>query len=393
MPKRFSLEPSKTGPATSPWCVNIPARISESGKRERKFFATKNAAQTYGKSHRIRIENYGTAATLLTPGQLEEAAKAFEQLRLFNATLNEAVVEFMARRNQDGRSVTFKKLFALFVEAKARRSPSYRRQLKYTLPRFEALHAALVSRISAAQIHDQTAAMKPAVRNAMLRVLRAAFNFGIKRDYLAHNPIEKLDFESLARSEVEILSPKEAAALMALAAESPDLLGYHALGMFAGIRPEELRRLNWSDVDLVERHIMVRSEVAKNHRRRIIDIEPNLIAWLRICKRVGPVAPPTNLRSRLRKLHWLAGESISMRETVNEAAHLFCWKQDIMRHSFASYWLAKHGDINKLTLLLGHATTTMLWKHYHRAAKKTEAERYWSIMPPSKRKVVEFAAA
>src|SRR5881275_2426762 len=75
MPKRFSLEPSKTGPATSPWCVNIPARISESGKRERKFFATKSAAETYGKAHRIRIENYGTAATLLTPGQLEEAAK------------------------------------------------------------------------------------------------------------------------------------------------------------------------------------------------------------------------------------------------------------------------------------------------------------------------------
>jgi hypothetical protein len=77
MPKRFSLEPNKTGPESSPWCVNIPARISESGKRERKFFATKSAAQTYGKSHRIRIENYGTAATLLTPGQLEEATNVF----------------------------------------------------------------------------------------------------------------------------------------------------------------------------------------------------------------------------------------------------------------------------------------------------------------------------
>src|SRR5205823_82398 len=135
MPKRFSLEPHKTGPEKSPWCVNIPARISESGKRERKFFATKSAGQTYGKSHRIRIENYGTAATLLTPGQLEEAAKAFEQLRPFRATLNEVIREFMRHRNQDGQSLTFKKLFELFFEAKARRSPSYRRELKYTLPR------------------------------------------------------------------------------------------------------------------------------------------------------------------------------------------------------------------------------------------------------------------
>src|SRR5213595_2442305 len=164
MPKRFSLEPHKTGPETSPWCVNVPARISESGKRERKFFVTKSAAQTYGKSHRIRIENYGTAATLLTPGQLEEAAKAFEQLRPFKATLNEAVTELMARRNQDSRSVTFKKLFELFVEAKARRSPSYRRQLKYTLPRFGPLHHKLVSQISARELDDQTASMKTAVR-------------------------------------------------------------------------------------------------------------------------------------------------------------------------------------------------------------------------------------
>jgi integrase len=391
MPKRFSLEPRKSGPVTSPWCVNVPARISESGKRERKFFATKSAAETYGKAHRIRIENYGTAATLLTPGQLEEAAKAFEQLRPFKATLNEAVAEFMARRSQDGRSVTFKKLFELFIEAKARRSPSYRRQLKYTLPRFEALHEELVSRIRAPRIDDQTAAMTPSARNAMLRVLRAAFNFGIKRDYLVRNPIEKLDFESLARSEVEILPPKEAAALMTAAAEC-DLLAYHALGMFAGIRPDELRRLNWSDIDLTERHILIRSEVAKNHRRRIIDIEPNLIAWLRICKSSGDVTPLKNLRSRLRTIRWAAAESIA-RGTANEAPHLYQWKQDIMRHSFASYWLASHGDINKLTLMMGHENTTMLWKHYHKAAKKAEAEKYWKIGPPSKPKVIEFVAA
>jgi integrase len=393
MPKRFSLEPRKSGPVTSPWCVNIPARISESGNRERKFFATKSAAETYGKSHRIRIENYGTAATLLTPGQLEEAAKAFEQLRPFKATLNEAVTEFMARRNQDGRSVTFKKLFELFSEAKVRRSPSYRRELKYTFPRFEALHDKLVSRVTAAQIDDQTAAMTPSARNSKLRVLRAAFNFGIKRDYLARNPIDKLDFESLPRFEVEILSPKEAAALISAALESPDLLAYHALGMFAGVRPDELRRLNWSDVDLVERHILIRSEVAKNHRRRIIDIEPNLAAWLRICKSSGAVTPLKNLRSRLRKTRCAAAESVASRGTVNEAPHLYQWRQDIMRHSFASYWLASHGDINKLTLMMGHANTTMLWKHYHKAAKKAEADKYWKISPPSKRKIVEFAAA
>lgn len=380
MPKRFSLEPTKTGPETSPWCVNVPARISLSGKRERKFFETRKEAETFGKDQRTRVENYGTSATMLSPGQLEEAAKAFEQLRPLGATLNEAVSEFIARRDRDSKSVTFKRLFELFEEAKAGRSKSYRRQLKYTLPRFLRLHGKLVSRISAREIDEETEGMTPLVRNAFLRVLRALFNFGIKRDYLAANPIDKLDFESVANGEVQVLSHQEAHKLVNAAAEAGDLLPYHALGLFAGIRPYELLRLQWEDVDLSEGHILIRAEVAKNRRRRIIDISPNLAAWLKPYKIKGAVTSQTNLRTRLRAIRTAAGISR--------------WKQDVMRHSFASYWLAEHEDINKLTLTMGHTTTTMLWKHYHKAAKRADAEKYWKISPPARarRKIVPFVA-
>jgi integrase len=380
MPKRFSLKPTETGPETSPWRINIPARISQSGKRERKFFATKRDADNYSKLHRIRVENYGTAATLLSPGQLEEAAKAFRDLAPFNATLNEAVTEYVSRREQDGQSVTFEKLFELFTEAKAKRSAAYLVQLKYTLPRFPGLHDKLVSRISARAIDEETRGMTPHVRNACLRVLRAVFNFGIKRDYLPENPIVKLDFERVPNGEVQILSHQEVRRLLSAAAEARDLVPYHAIGLLAGVRPYELLRLDWSDIDLAEGHILIRAEVAKNRRRRIIDISPNLSAWLKPHKATGPVTSLTNLRTRLRAIRASAG--------------LGSWKQDIMRHSFASYWLAQHGDINKLTLMMGHTTTTMLWKHYHKAAKRTEAEKYWKIAPARTRgKIVPFAAA
>ena len=39
------------------------------------------------------------------------------------------------------------------------------------------------------------AAMAP--RNACMRYLRAVFNFGIKRGYLAENPVSRLDFAQL----------------------------------------------------------------------------------------------------------------------------------------------------------------------------------------------------
>jgi integrase len=51
------------------------------------------------------------------------------------------------------------------------------------------------------------------------------------------------------------------------------------------------------------------------------------------------------------------------------------------RHSFASFWLAGHKDINQLCLFLGHDDPETTFRHYAKAATKREAEKFWSIMP------------
>jgi hypothetical protein len=53
-----------------------------------------------------------------------------------------------------------------------------------------------------------------------------------------------------------------------------------------------------------------------------------------------------------------------------------------MRHSFCSYWLAKHEDINRLVLLTGHDDPDTMWRHYHRGTRKADAEKFWAIRPP-----------
>ena len=63
-----------------------------------------------------------------------------------------------------------------------------------------------------------------------------------------------------------------------------------------------------------------------------------------------------------------------------------------MRHSYASFWLAQNGDINRLTLNMGHESSDMLWRHYHKASKRKDAERYWQITPSVQNgKLVAFA--
>ncbi len=71
------------------------------------------------------------------------------------------------------------------------------------------------------------------------------------------------------------LSPKEAQSLMLAAESKNELLPYHAIGLFAGVRPLELERLEWQHVDLEEKHIEITAAVSKTGRRRIIDMSPN----------------------------------------------------------------------------------------------------------------------
>jgi hypothetical protein len=53
-----------------------------------------------------------------------------------------------------------------------------------------------------------------------------------------------------------------------------------------------------------------------------------------------------------------------------------------MRHSFCSYWLAVHKDVNKLVLLSGHTSPDVMWRHYHRGTTENEAKKFWAITPP-----------
>jgi hypothetical protein len=40
-----------------------------------------------------------------------------------------------------------------------------------------------------------------------------------------------------------------------------------------------------------------------------------------------------------------------------------------MRHRFCSYWLALHQDNNP----------DIMWRHYHKGTKRSEAEKFWAI--------------
>ncbi len=348
-----------------PWKVGISAKISESGKRERKFFATQKEAAGYVASQKIRLKNNGAGGVLLSPSQRDAALTAFGLLGAGDASrLVEIVREYLAAKSAKESSVTFKTMFEafeLFSVGKMRKgmetSESHKRQLKYTLPRFAGIHEKLAVEVTSEDLEGELKGVPPSARNALLRGVRAAFNYGItERGWLKVSPIKASMFRDTGAKEIEVFTNRQVSRLLiSCTKHDRELLPYFALGLFAGIRPEEeLGKLKWEHIQIKEGVISVPANVAKTKVARFVEIEPALAAWLKFAgvKKTGQITPAKNLRKRLQR--------------IKEGARIGDWIQDGCRHTYASNWMALHKDEDKCRDNMGHRTKDELHRHYRK---------------------------
>lgn len=390
MPRRAVIEPIHVPGRVKPWKIEIPASIAQNGKRSRYFFETKASAKNFAEDHQIRLKNFGTqGAGIATPSELEQLALAKAALKPFGVSINEVVADWVARRQAANATVSFKEAFRQFEAHLAKKkikgrhvSKSYRNQVRYTFPRFPTLHDHLLIDIDGRMIATATADMKPSAKNAFLRVLSALFSWSaeVPRQWIKDNPAQHVPKESVGGAEVQTFSAAETARLLHACIEDKALLAYHVLGLFAGIRPEELERSRWEFINLDEKAIVLPKDATKTGTRRVIEINDTLAEWLRwITSRFGIqqglIVSAINLRKRLR--------------SVRQIAKL-TWIQDAMRHTYASNWLAIHKDEHRLRDNLGHKSADELWDHYHKATTKAEATKFWKVLPPAKEKAVAF---
>lgn len=208
-------------------------------------------------------------------------------------------------------------------------------------------------------------------RDAYRRAFLAMFNWAIKRGYTGRNPAMAIERTTGDQGLPSILSVKETKRLLATAQKKhPEMIPYFAIGIFAGLRPEnELSGLDWKNVDLADRLIRVEPATAKKRRQRFVEISANLAAWL---------AP---------HLHTDGTIYYSRRyfREIREGANIN-WDRDIMRHTFASYHLAKHKGAAATAIQLGHSgNTDVLYNHYRNLVKPKDADEFWCIKPQNQK--------
>jgi len=394
MPRPSSLKPKKSNERnTSPWYISIPAKLSDTGKRQRRYFTSQELAAAEGSRIRIRKENHGIAAKLLSPADEEQAAAALRRLKEVGETrsLVEIVNDFIARQNQDESSVTLNHCWNEYVKKAEGR---HKKNLERTLKRFEPIGETLVSKLTAKDIEDCLDGASDTYWNAMLREVKAVLNFGMKskNGWLKRNPADDVDKRDHELGEVQIYSVDQIRKLMSAAVKKhPEIVPVLAFMTFAGIRPDqedgEIVKLDWNHVLHNDRHhkrIELPGSITKTGRLRSVKIRPALHSWIqwhikrieeaypRGTKKVplsGLVSPEkgTVLRTKIREIFVEAG--------VDRI-------QDGLRHTFASY-LAPIDGLNIVETELGHqGGREILNRHYRTDVRKPVANQFWAIRAP-----------
>jgi integrase len=368
------------------------------GKRVRKYFPTRGEAQTFVRLEQTRRHNLGARAARIdgalaedalrgletlqgTPFNLLDAARAVAEahakLKPFSLTIAEVVEHAIASAKQQQESVTVRDLAEkLIANRKAkRRRPSHIRDLETRLGRFAAaMGNRVVAEIRAAEVDEwiQSLGVGPQTQNNFRTVLNSLWNFAIKHQHATENIIRNIEKVSITRTAIPVFTADEVARL--LAAAPVGFLPYLAIGVFAGVRPEEIARLCWEDFDFDETTIAVNAHASKIRKKRFAEITPNLAEWLAPYRgQSGAVVPPN-----LQKL----------RRTTMEAAGIKLWPQDVLRHTFASNHYAHFRNPALTALLLGHRDQAMLLNHYRGLVKPSQAARFWNLRPSSSANII-----
>jgi integrase len=363
------------------------------GKRTRKYFSMREEAQTFIATEEIRRQNLGNRAAHIDGALAEDALRAADALKStpysvldagrivadahaklapYSARISDAIAKYVFDAEQRRRSVTVSALVDEFIANRKAKGKSdvYLRDLRARLARFKtSMSERIVAEITTRDIDRwiQSLNVGPQTQNNFRAVLSAAWTFAVRHGYAAVNIVQWVDKSQVVRDHIATFSVEQLTKL--LNAAPRNYVPVLAIGAFAGLRPEEITKLRWEDIDFHERTIRVNASAAKTRRKRFAEVSDNLMEWLRpYVGRVGRVAPPN-----LKKLR---------RDTMKDAG-IDHWPQEGLRHSFASAHYAAYKNPAHTALLLGHRDQNMLLTHYRDLMKPTDAKRYWTLVPKS----------
>jgi site-specific recombinase XerD len=389
MPRRPKFEHRKT--ATG-WCINVPASITATGKREQHFFKTRDLAKAHGARLREKFVADGAKSNAITPTLAEDATLAAAVLEPWGLSLLEAARLVAGIREKESASKPLTTAADEWLVACEGLRPKTLQGYKNTAKRLkEALGTRLLATLTAEELQTALApaGTPPSSAAGHLRTGKAFWFWSAEKGWCEAATFKavKLAKSSAETGEIEILEPEAADILLATAVKHfPQSVASFALQLFAGIRAEEIVRMEEKHVN--EDGIDLPAAVTKKGRRRHITPNATLAAWLA----KHPFTPCPNWRETSAAVRRLAGWEV-VSAIMNERVRVGTseplqeptrgrWPQNALRHSHASYAVASGVALETLLFEFGHTgTANVLREHYVGRASKKQALEFFAIVP------------
>ncbi|WP_411845079.1 tyrosine-type recombinase/integrase [Roseibacillus persicicus] len=225
--------------------------------------------------------------------------------------------------------------------------------------------------LSNLKVPDKRGRIHPAsarTRNNYRAALSGLFTEAVAKKYIDENPFQRIKKWD-AFTEPQIFTPAQ---INALLQHAPDeILPALAIAAFAGVRRAEIERLTWDDIKLSRGEhgvILISRPKAKTKKKRSVPISENLAKWLQpFAALKKPIMPSEQIyRSRL--------------NIAKANAGLESWPTNVLRHSFASYYLERCKSLEETALLMGNSPA-MIEEHYKDLVDPDDAKAYWQIAP------------
>jgi integrase len=307
-------------------------------------------------------------------------------------SLAEAVSDYAKRHPANAPRVTVAEAVAKLCDERENEgcAEAYTRKLRGYLARFADAFRCQMSTLTGPRVADWLRELRSADNKTLGNRTRLNYfgsvvtlaRYAVSRHWLPREVAEEIAALPMPRAEaleeVGTFAPDEIGRILN---EAPDdIRATLALGAFAGLRTEEICRLEWSDVKLSERVIVVGAEKAKTRSRRVVPMTENLAAWIApLVKASGHVDPSPNSKALTHRWNRIAAK---------------CgipWKHNALRHSFISYRLAVTSDPARVAFEAGNSPQ-MIHAHYKALVTQADGERWFKIAPqPSEAVVLPMA--
>ncbi len=366
------------------WLVNVPASISKSGCRERLYFKSRDLAKAEAQRLSVNYTKHGENASVISPGVADDATKALEILSGFDGvSLCEAARFYKIHHDMRGKAPTLRVAWDKAIELHKNHRPTTQRDYRLWKT---ALPAALLDKNVVDITPDLVRKTLDGVTKGEtrwvngLRYISTVLQQCVKEKLLAENPCKRVQRPRRPEvdDEVTIYTVKQLKSLFASCRDYDDGLDKKcavcaipfAILAFAGLRPNELERLVWEDIDLALGIIRLGSKKTKKVRRRNVRIQPTLRTWL------GTV-PESDRRGAIIPPRWRYRSARVRREAGIDGLEM----ADALRHSFGTYLLATENKLDLLRSDMGHEHIRLFLTHYHKALAKSDALPYWKILP------------